>query len=412
MDALNCPLRHGDPGEGDARGSSCAAARPDPSVSPRALVLLSSLAAGGAERVTVSFIRRLTEMGHSVEFCTLTARHDSALADEFRRIPLTRHDLGARRLLDPLACLRYLQLLRSARIEVVHAHGQDAWLLAGFARRLAGVPLVLTRHVLDEPARTWREAVRRRCALDAARHADVLAAPSIAAAQRLAHLAGVPTPRVRVLPNGVDLRRFGTSQLADRREAVRRSFGCGPRDRIVLLPAVLRPGKGHDVLLGALPRLRSWVPEARVVFAGDGELASQLRCAARSHGGSVVFLGHREDVPELLAACDVVALPSFAEAQPTVLMEAAAAGRPVVATRVGGIPEVVDDGTTGLLVPPGDVRALAAAIAALLADPARAAAFGGAARARAERCFSLDRLVGATLDLWADAIQPRRRAAA
>jgi glycosyltransferase involved in cell wall biosynthesis len=379
---------------------------------PRALVLLSSLAAGGAERVTVSFLRRLADAGRPVECCTVTARHDSPLADELREAGILRHDLGARRLLDAGAFVRYLQLLRRARIELVHAHGQDAWILASVARRVTRVPLVLTRHVLDEPAGNWREAVRRRCALDAARRADILAAPSTATARHLAHLVGRPSLHVHVLPNGVDLQRFGAPELTTRREALRRSQGWESADRVVLLPAVLRGGKGHDVILAALPRLRSSVPRLRLAFAGDGDLGPALRSAARPHGARVVFLGHRRDVPELLAACDLVVLPSFAEAQPTALMEAAAAGRPVVATRVGGIPEVVEDRVTGLLVPPGDPRALAEAIEALLGDPARAAAIGRAAHARAVLAFSLDRFVDATLHVWASTAGTARRVAA
>src|SRR6185369_3181875 len=123
---------------------------------------------------------------------------------------------------------------------------------------------------------------------------------------------------------------------------------------------------------------------------GAGTMEPALRALAAPLGRAVVFLGARADVPDLLAASDVVVLASLAEALPTALMEAAAAGRPCVATRVGGVPEIVDDGVTGLLVPPSDAPALARALTCLARDPALRADMGRAARERAEARFSLD----------------------
>lgn len=367
----------------------------------RSLVLISSLAPGGAERVVVSLACRLAARGHRAVLCTLTSRHDDArLADQLRQAGVTRHDLGARRLSNPSAVLRYLRLLARSGSEVVHAHGQDAWILACLARRVTPVPLVLTRHVLDEPAGTWRQSLRRRAALAAARRADALVAPSSATADWLARLAGVCASRIQVIPNGVDLECFDRPMGAAAREALRRSIGCAAHERVVLIPAVLRHGKGHDVLLDALPVIRQMVPQVRVVFAGGGEREAELRQRAAPHGSGVVLLGHRNDVPQLLAACDLVVLPSYAEALPTALIEAAAAGRPVVATRVGGTADIVEHGVTGLLVPPGDPSALAEAVAAVLNDPTTADRFGQAARVVAHHRFSLDGHVDRTLELW------------
>lgn len=364
----------------------------------RPLVLLSGLAAGGAERVAVSLVRRLAQRGHPAVLCTLTARvDDPQLAGELCEAGVVRHDLGARRLAEPRACIAYLQLLR-AGFNVVHAHGQDAWILASAVRRLTPVPLALTRHVLEEPAATWRQSLRRRCALAAARRGDALVAPSSSTAEQLAQLAGLCVSRIHVIPNGVDLDRFERPRSAAARTDIRRRLGVAQHEQVVLVPAVLRDGKGHDVLLDALPLIEASCPAARVVFAGGGEREKALR--ERTRGSKVIMLGHRTDMPELLAACDVVALPSLSEALPTALIEAAAARRPVVATRVGGTPDVVEHGVTGLLVPPGDPHALASAIVAVLADPATAHAFGEAGRVVARCRFSVDAHVDRTLDLW------------
>lgn len=374
----------------------------------RPLVLLSSLGAGGAERVAVSLVCRLAQRGHSVVLCTLTSCvDDEQLARELRQAGVVRHDLGARRLADPRACVAYLRVLARAGCNVVHAHGQDAWILASAIRRLRPVPLALTRHVLDEPAGTWRQSLRRRGALAAARRGDALVAPSSATAERLAQLTGVCVSRIHVIPNGIDLDRFDIPAAATAREDVRLKLGFAAHVRFVLVPAVLRHGKGHDVLLDALPSIRRQVPHVRIAFAGGGDREDELR--QRTRGSDVVVLGHRADIPELLAACDLVVLPSLAEALPTALIEAAAARRPVVATRVGGTADVVEHGVTGLLVPPGDSRALAEAIVAVLADPEKARAFGHEARTLAHYRFSLDAHVDRTLDLWSRLARPANR---
>jgi glycosyltransferase involved in cell wall biosynthesis len=374
------------------------------------LVLISSLAPGGAERVTVSFLRRLALEGRAVPVCTVSSRQDGPLAEELRRAGVARHDLGARRLADPAAFLRLIRLLRRDAYDLVHAHGQDAAVLAAAARVFHPAPLVITRHVLEEPADGWRQRARARAAVTALRRADALVAVSGATAAALVRIAGVPREGVRVIPNGVELERFAALGPTGARSEVRRALGAGPDDPLVLVPAVLRAGKGHDVLLDAMARIRAQVPRARLLIAGAGPLEAALRERGRVQGEAVVFLGHREDIPALLDAADLVVLPSMAEALPTALMEAAAAGRPVVSTRVGGVEEVVADRHTGLLVPPADAPALAEAIVTLLRDPGRARAYGRAARAVAHERFGADAQVRRTWTLWEELTRAEVRA--
>lgn len=361
---------------------------------------MSGLATGGAERVVVSLLRRLSADGVDAAVCTVTARHDGPLAAELDAARIRRFDLRARRLADPLALRRLLRLLRTEGIDLIHAHGQDASILAAAARAATPVRLAITRHVLDEPVDTWRQWARARTALRAFRRADAAVAVSGAAADRLAQLTDLPRPSVRVIRNGIDVAGFAGRCAEEARADLVRLLGIDPADRLVLVPAVLRAGKGHSVLLSALPMLRWLVPGVRVLFAGGGEEEELLRAEAAPHGPAVVFLGNRTDIPELLAACDVVVLPSFSEALPTALMEAAAAGRPVVATAVGGTTEVVIDGRTGLLVPPGDGSALTTAIAELLLDPARARAMGEHAAKHARERFTIERHARDTVTLW------------
>ena len=369
----------------------------------RPLVLLSRLALGGAERVTVSFAKELRDRGYSVAVTTVSSHEELTLARELDSVGIVRHDLAARRLAEPAVLIRYLALLRRESVDVVHAHGQDAWILAGMARAVSRIPLVLTRHVLDEPTQTWRQGVRARCALAAARHCDALVAVSSATADRLSQVAGVPRSQIHVIRNGIQLERFDRPELAARRTEIRSALGVANAP-LVLVLAALREGKGQDVLIDALPILHQRMPRARLVLAGSGGREQQLRRQAAPYGTAVLFLGARPDVPELLAAADLVVLPSFSEALPTALIEAAAAGRPVVATCVGGIPDVVQHGRTGLLVPPGDAPALAKAMWDVLSAPDLAQTLGHAARRMAQERFSLGDQIDRTLALWSEVV--------
>ena len=375
----------------------------------RPLLLISGLATGGAERVTVTFLRHLAGTGAEAVACTVTSRRDGPLAEELARAGVRRHDLGARRIADPLALLRLLRLLGRGRFSLVHAHGPEACMLAGIACTLTRVPLVITRHVLDEATTNWRLRQLDRLIRFAARRAAAVVAVSSAVARRLEETGAARPEAIHVIHNGVELERFRGADLSRRREEFRRALGVGPDDSLVLLPAVLREGKGHEVLLEALPEIKSRVPRARVAFAGGGDLERGVRALAARHGDAVMFLGQRDDMPELFAACDLVVLPSLAEALPTALIEAAAAGRPVVATRVGGTPEVVEEGKTGLLVPPSDPAALASAVAAVLSDREKARALGEAGRRRACALFSVRAQVERTVALWSQVLSAGRK---
>jgi glycosyltransferase involved in cell wall biosynthesis len=169
----------------------------------------------------------------------------------------------------------------------------------------------------------------------------------------------------------------------------------------ILTVANLRSEKAHEVLLVAAAQLRRY-SHLRFLIAGDGPRAAELRALAKTLGVArqVSFLGHREDVPALLASADAFVLPSRSEAFPNGAIEAMAAGLPVVATRVGGLLDLIDEGRTGLLVPPDDPAALAAAIESLVLSPARAAMLGAAARDEVTRRYSFDRMVRGFEDLY------------
>jgi glycosyltransferase involved in cell wall biosynthesis len=190
---------------------------------------------------------------------------------------------------------------------------------------------------------------------------------------------------------------------------IRQELGLGPEDFIVGNVGRLALQKGQRHLVAAMPFLLERVPRAHAVIAGGGDLEAYLRDLALEVGVAerVHVLGPRKDVPALMHAMDVFAMPSIWEGFGLVLLEAMAAGRPVVASRVATIPEVVVDGQTGLLVPAGDPLALAEAIARLAADPALARQLGEAGRDRLRRHFSIDKMVGDTELLYREVLGGR-----
>lgn len=265
----------------------------------------------------------------------------------------------------PTVLARLVALIRRARIDLVQAHGFDASVLAVAAARLTRVPVVVTRHhgdmhhIMNRP---FHRQVDRATALFATR----VIAVSNAVRDVLVRLDHTHRGKVAVVPNGIDLARHQVSPDAAR--AVREELGLGGR-LVVTVPARLHWIKGHRSLLDAL---RHVIPEVgddlAVLFAGRGpEQAALERHAANSGVGNVVrFLGWRGDLPAVLTASDAVVVPSRSETFGQVVVEAMACGVPVLATAVGGIPEIIDHDVSGLLVPPDDPDELAHALTRLL----------------------------------------------
>jgi glycosyltransferase involved in cell wall biosynthesis len=288
------------------------------------------------------------------------------------------------------AAQRLAALVRDRAIGLVHAHCFFPTLWALAAARIAGVPFVFTRHHSDHHLRLgkrWHTRIDGFCARAAARAVAV----SEATRRMMVEREGVPASRVAVVWNGMDPLPAPTA--ADVR-AARLSLGLTDAAVVCALVARLHEEKGHAVLLRALPEVLRAVPDLVVLCAGDGphRAALERETAERGLTAHVRFLGQRADVPALLALSSLAVLPSLAESFGFAALEAMSLGRAVVASRSGGLPEVVADGETGLLADVGDAAGLAAAMTALLRDPARREAMGAAGRARAA-LFTSERMV-------------------
>jgi glycosyltransferase involved in cell wall biosynthesis len=284
-------------------------------------------------------------------------------------------------------------LLRTARFDLLHAHSRrGADVFGGLAAAMAGVPAVLTRRV-DRPEPPWLGGLKYRS------YSRVVAISAAVREQLVA--AGVPADRSHVIPSAIDA---GASAPAWPRERFLKEFELGPGVQVVAVVAQLIPRKGHRLLLDAWPRIRSGCPDARLLVFGTGPLAGELMAQAAATSG-VHFAGFRPELRDFLGHVDVLAHPALAEGLGICLLEAQAAGVPVVGFRSGGVPEAVADGETGILVPPGDAVALAGAILSLLKDPDRARGLGAAGQARIRAQFSPATMAAAYAEVYAHAVR-------
>jgi glycosyltransferase involved in cell wall biosynthesis len=310
---------------------------------------------------------------------------------------------------DVTAVARLAGILRRARPDVIHAHSSKAGAVARLARGAAAtVPLVYTPHGYAfagyfERAfdRRLYEIVERALAPLATRVVCVCEAEA-----RLARSVG-PSSRVRVVHNGV------APPLDDGIDA--RVAELARRGPVLGALTLLRPGKGLETLITALPRVLARHPDAHLAICGEGPDGQRLRRLARRTGvePAVHFLGAVQEPTRALRGFDVLAHPSWAESFPYVILEAMSLGLPIVASDVGGVGEALQSGDSGLLVPARDAGALASGLIELLDDPDRAARIGAAARRRSEEHFSreamIERLVGIYNELIPSARLQRRR---
>lgn len=340
------------------------------------------LGLGGLEQLLLELARHTDRQRFALHFISLSSR--GVLGPEIERLgwPVTALEQGEG--LRPGLILQLASLFRGQRIEVVHTHNTRALVYGGPAARLACVGrLIHTWHgqnLLASP----REALLFRLG---SLLPDAVVAVSEDAARFMARQ-GVPARRLHTILNGVDTQRFAVT---------------GPqRDGPLVTVARLSPEKDLATLLRALAQARQTLPELTLEVAGAGPCLGELRELAHSLGlnSAVHFLGQVRDVPALLARARLFVLPSLTEGISLTLLEAQACGLPVVATKVGGNPEVVGDGETGLLVPPGNPAELAAAIVRLAGAPEMAKAMGAAGRRRVEQRFDVGRMIANYEDLY------------
>lgn len=352
----------------------------------RVMFVITCMPVGGAETLLVQLVSRLDRQRFAPEVCCLKYRGPlgEVLAAE---VPVHSGLLAHK--YDLRVLPRLAILLRRRRIDAVVTVGTggDKMFWGRLAGRLAGVPVICSAlHSTGLPDRV--EWLNRQLAF----LTDAFIAVARLHGLYLAEHEGCPPEKVRVIPNGVDTGRFAPGEP---RAGLCEELGIMPDTPVVTIVAALRPEKNHTLFLKTAARVQAALPRARFVVVGDGPCRSELEALAERLGlaEQVMFLGTRYDVPDIWRLTSVGVLTSHMEANPVSLLEAMACGVPVVATRVGSVPESVIDGRTGLLAEPGDAGALAERIIRLLDDPAVAEIMGRAGRAHVVADWSIDRMV-------------------
>ena len=349
-------------------------------------VFLTSFDSGGTDRQMTELIRRLDRGAFDVHVACFhrhgvwLPRAEELVADvaEFPvrgfRWPATLAQFGS-----------FARWCRRRRIAVVQATDIYTNAFALPAASMAGVPVRVGSRREVHPTRGRRVETLQRFGYASAHR---IVANSDVCAERLRR-EGVAPDRISLIRNGLDLGAFGLRPSPPRRH------------RIVCVGG-LRPEKAHEVLVAAIGRLRPAWPDVKLRLIGDGPCEAALRELAAGLGllDCVEFLGRRDDIPALLREADVFVLPSRTEASPSTVLEAMGAGLPIVASRVGGVPEAVTDGVTGLLVPPDNVDALVGAVSHLFATPSLGERLGLAARRHVQDHYSLARMVSAFENLY------------
>jgi L-malate glycosyltransferase len=300
----------------------------------------------------------------------------------------------------PRLVRRAAEILSRTRVDLLHTHDTHAGVLGLLAARIARVGcLVHTAHDLSGATPKQLAAMRL-----GARSFDRLVAVSLATAARLGETLRIPKSGIRVIRNGIDLER---TRPLGAREASRRELGLSEEELVIGSVGALRPVKNHGLLLEAAALLRRAGSPAKVLLAGTGPEEVQLRERARALEVSLLLPGRQREIARTLAALDLFVLPSLEEGCSLTLMEAMACGLAVVASNVGGNPELVKDEQNGLLFETGSADGLAAALSRLARDPALRQTLGQNARGHAAASFGLVAPVQATADLYRNVLYDR-----
>lgn len=365
----------------------------------RILHINSARSFGGGERHTADLANALSRRGHEV-FVAAPAR--APLVEELKRVPAENvFELPLRNALDVQSAIELARCVRDREIELIHAHVARDYLLAALASRRSAAPLVLTRH-LERPLKSLHRWTLAGVAC--------VIAVSEAVERSLLSQKIFPPEKIRRIPNGIDVERFERRARSFDTQRFRRLSGIKGQ-LVVGIAGELREHKGQEDFIRAAQLTARVRDDVEFVIAGEDQsprkeyraqlerLSSELGLQTRVH-----FTGWLEDVAALLPALDIFVSSSRVEPFGLVMVEAMAAGLPVVATATGGAREIVEDGVTGKLVPVGDWQALSGAVSSLLVNEEERRRMGERGRERARTCFSLERMVAETEALYREVL--------
>jgi glycosyltransferase involved in cell wall biosynthesis len=358
--------------------------------------LIDGLSMGGAERLMVPILKHLNRTGFDAYVCALQSKDGNFMAEEIRALGIPVECLEIKHLRDLNALPRLIKYLQEIDADLVHTQLEFANILGNISAKFLGLPSVCTIHIMPSLDVKTKTQLHQRLEWFVLKYCcnQVI---SVSEEARLYHIdiSGATPDRVSTIYNGIDFSGFLHLERDLERIDVRTELGIPSSANLLTTVAVLRPQKGLQYMIQAFPAILTSNPDTYYLIVGDGSHRNSLIEEAKTANVSpkVIFAGMRKDVARLLAASDIFVLPTLTEALPTVLAEAMAAKLPIVASRVGGIPEMVNDGQNGCLVEPKDIAGLSAACIQLLNDPEKRASMGAEGWKIVNQMFNIERQV-------------------
>lgn len=346
---------------------------------------------GGQEIRILQESLSFTKLGYRI---LIACQKGSQLAEQAIKSGLPVFIIQMRFAYDPVAIAKLLRLIRGERVDVVHTHSsRDSW-IAGIAGRIAKIPVVRSRHLSTPVNQSW-------CSTFVYRYlSDIIITSGTHIKDALVTKNKLDPAKTVSIPAGVDIERFDINISG---EKIRNEFRLKNALPIVGVVAILRSWKGHSYLLEAIPRVVSIYPDARFLIIGNGPQWDNLHKKIRELGieNHVIMTGFRDDIPEIMAALDIFVLPSTAsEATSQVIPQALAMGKPAIATNVGGLPEIIEDGVTGLLILPKDHEAISNAIIWMVKHREKAHEMAMNGRDKILKRYTFQRMIERTSEVY------------
>ncbi len=371
----------------------------------KVLQLITELDVGGAERALLSLVKKLSSGKYDVMVAYL--KGEGRLAEHFRDAGIKVFDLKMRNRMALGAVIRLYRLLKREKVRVLHTHLIQADICGFLAGKMAGVPVIIsTKHNPDEFRKrrsipVWLDGIF-------ANRSDRIIAVSNAVRDFLIKWERISEDKFTVIHNGIDMEDFNFREFTSATDitAKKEELGIDSSSQVVGTVRRLDEQKGHKFFLEAIPEILKKVHGVKFLIVGDGPLQNKLEKLSEKLkiSENVIFTGIRRDIPEILAIMDVFVLPSIFEGFGIVLLEAMAMKKAIVASRIGGIPEIVDDGLTGILIEPANPSEIANSIITLLKNPEKAKQMGDAGSKKVEKIFTADVMAKQIEDVYDSAL--------
>lgn len=354
--------------------------------------LIDGLGWGGAERMMIPILANLNKELFSPYVGVFHNKQGNPVADELMKIGIPVELIPVQYLRDLSAPRRIMSYLQKIKADIVHNQLEYANIYGGWAANKLRIPAVSTMHTIAQKESNIKFWLHQKLEFFFLRkYCSMIISVSAKTRRSYCQEAKISDKKSCVVYNGIDLSYYKFSSPQSDREVVLKQFGIPPASNLLMTVAVLREQKGIQYMLQALPEVLKSHPKTYYMIVGDGDYKEELMNQTKQLGiqNQVIFTGTRNDIPTLMSVANLFILPSLTEALPTVLAEAMAASVPVLATHVGGIPEMIQENVNGRLVPPKDVNTLSKTCIEMLSNPQQLHQFGNIGRKIVEEKFNI-----------------------